>query len=84
MVSPAIRRKVIVAAILLAIFAVAMIALQVTAQIFTGTGSGKGNDTIGLPDKSVFDSGDFIYGPQTWRPYQHGSISGRIPGASTS
>lgn len=71
MVNPAVRKKLFVAILLLGIFAAAAVIVQVAAQYLTSPGSGPGGETpAGLEVKSVFSSSDFIYGPQSWRPYQ--------------
>ncbi|MDD1716099.1 MAG: hypothetical protein LUQ01_03780 [Methanolinea sp.] len=60
-----------VAALLLGAFAIAAVLIQVAAQILTTTTAGpEVGDTVVLEDKSVFFREDFLYGPQSWRPYQ--------------
>jgi hypothetical protein len=71
MVSPAVRKKLFVAILLLGIFAAGAVLVQVAAQYLTSPSPGQGTgDAFGPEEKSVFSRADFLYGPQSWRPYQ--------------
>jgi hypothetical protein len=71
MVSPAVRKKLFIAILLLGVFAVGAVLVQVAAQYLTAPSAWPARgEAAGLEEKSVFSPADFIYGPQSWRPYQ--------------
>jgi hypothetical protein len=71
MIRHALRKKLIIAVLLLTAFTVAMVILQVSFQILTLPHPGFGdNDSTRLGEKFFFTREDFLYGPQSWRPYQ--------------
>lgn len=71
MVSPALRKKLVVAGLLLGAFAIAALLIQAAAQILTtAPAGGEGIRAVALKEKSEFSREDFLYGPQSWRPYQ--------------